>query len=232
MLAATGKAGRPNSYFRQQDILDWAENWGVQQPKGSDDVEFDRSYLAAMLRAGRGDTDVFGLRLMWGSVYEAAERLNRIRGDPADVAVLFEEAFGPTLYIHLSRLDKVSQAVSLVRAEQSGLWHIAADGTMLEGTASPQPVVYDANRISALLTELEANDAAWANFFTTRQIEPLKLTYETMTVDPQGALAGILSALGRNPEVAKAVSVGTTKMADATSFEWAERFMKETGRGT
>jgi LPS sulfotransferase NodH len=168
---------------------------------------------------------------MWGSVSEAAGRLSRIRGGLADAAALFEEAFGPTLYIHLSRSDKVSQAISLVRAERSGLWHIATDGTVIEGTTSPQPVDYDPDRINALAAELEADDAAWANFFTTRQIEPLKLTYETMAVDPQLALAGILSALGRDARVAKAVSVRTAKMADATSLEWAERFKKEKRRG-
>jgi LPS sulfotransferase NodH len=230
MLAATGVAGRPNSYFREQNILDWARDWGVQPPKGPADVDFDRSYIAAMLREGSAGTGVFGLRLMWGSLGEAAERLSRIRGTPADAATLFEEAFGPTLYIHLSRLDKVSQAVSLVRAEQSGLWHISGNGTVLEGAASPQPLSYDADRIDAVLTELEADDAAWADFFATRQAEPLKLTYETVTAAPQLALAYILSALGRNPEIAKAIDAGTAKMADATSIAWVERFRKESGR--
>jgi len=229
MLAATGVAGRPNSYFRQQNILDWARSWGVPPPQGPDDVEFDRSYIAAMLRAGKGGTDVFALRLMWPSLDEAAGRLGRIRGEPADAAVLFEETFGPTLYVHLSRLDKVSQAISLVRAEQSGLWHVAPDGTVLEGAASPRPITYDADRIGALVAELEADDAAWADFFATRQIEPLRLIYETMTADPRRALADVLSALGCDPEVAGTIDVGTAKMADATSLAWAEQYRRDRG---
>ena len=114
-----------------------------------------------------------------------------------------------------------------MRAEQSGLWHLAADGSVFEGTASPQPTVYDAHRIAALVSELESDDAAWEDFFLSRQIEPVRLTYETMTAEPQSALASILAALGRDPEVAKGVNVGTAKMADSTSLEWADQFRKE-----
>ena len=229
MSAASGVAGRPNSYYRQQSILHWAEDWGIEPPNADDDVDFDRRYLPAMLRAGRNDTSIFGLRLMWGSVADAARRLNGVYGGSADITARFEQAFGPTLYIHLSRDDKVGQAVSLMRAEQSGLWHLAADGSVFEGTASPQPVVYDGQRIAALFHELNSDDAAWGDFFQAHQIEPLRLTYETVTADPQSALARILAALGQDPEIAKTVPVGTSKMGNTTSREWSARFREENG---
>ncbi len=152
--------------------------------------------------------------------------MSRLYGGEADVVELFEEAFGPTLFIHLSRHDKVAQAVSLMRAEQSGIWHLAADGSVLEGTASPQPVAYDAARISVLVSELTSEDAAWDEFFAKRQIAPLRFTYETMTANPKLALAQVLAALGRDPQIAEDVSVRTAKMGDETSREWADRFRK------
>jgi trehalose 2-sulfotransferase len=229
MLAATGVAGRPNSYYRAQSVLHWAERWGLEPPSGPDDVDFDRRYLPAMLREGRNGTGTFGLRLMWGSMADASRRLDAVYGGSADIAERFEEAFGATLYIHLSRLDKVAQAVSLVRAEQSGLWHLAADGSVFEGTSSPQPVAYDGPRIGAVFNELKRDDAAWDDFFARHQIEPLRLTYEAVTADPHTALARILVALGRDPEIANTVAVGTAKMANATSLEWSDRFRKESG---
>ncbi|MDP3897052.1 MAG: Stf0 family sulfotransferase [Mesorhizobium sp.] len=228
MLAATGVAGRPHSFFRQEDIPEWADYWGVPQSDLADDPEFDRAYLAAMLRDGTGDTGVFGLRLMWASVADATRRLDRLHPGLPDAPARFEKAFGPTLYVHLSRRDKVAQAVSRIRAEQSGLWHLGADGTERERTAPPRPAAFDADRIAALVAELQADDAAWNDFFAAHRIEPLRLTYETMAADPQPALANILSALGRDPELARTVHPGTAKLANDTSREWADRFRKAT----
>jgi hypothetical protein len=44
MLAATGVAGRPNSYFRQEDVEAWADAWGVPHLQGIEDPGFDRDY--------------------------------------------------------------------------------------------------------------------------------------------------------------------------------------------
>ncbi len=68
MLAATGVAGLPNSYFREQDVSHWAGAWGVQHPHGTDDTDFDRSYASAMRREASAGTGVFGLRLMWAAL--------------------------------------------------------------------------------------------------------------------------------------------------------------------
>jgi LPS sulfotransferase NodH len=232
MLAASGVAGRPNSFYRQQSIPHWVERWGIEPPQGDNDPDFDKRYLPAMLRHGRNDTGVFGLRLMRASVDDAARRLDNVYGGTADITARFEQAFGPVLYIHLSRDDKVAQAISLVRAQQSGLWHLNADGSVHEGVAVPAPVTYDAQRIRELFDELTGDDAAWEDFFATRKIEPLRLTYETVTADPQSALARILAALGQDPEIANTIPVKTSKMGNATSTEWAARFRAENGLNT
>ncbi len=230
MLAATELAGKPGSFFREPDIGTWADRWGVAHPRGTATAEFDRAYLAAMLPGGRGGTDVFGLRIMWGSVTTAAARFNRAYGGNADIVDRYEAAFGPPLYIHLSRRDKVAQAISLLRAEQSGLWHIAADGSVLEGGATPGPVAYDEARIAALVEELTGDDAAWSDFFAERGIAPLHLAYEDVAANPQGVLAVVLSALGLDPGVAETIAVPTSKIADETSAAWAERY--RTGRNS
>lgn len=227
MLAATGVAGRPNSYFREQDIAYWAERWGVDLCRGSDSAEFDKRYLSAMLAEGRNGTAMFGLRIMWGSVAEAVRRLSRLYGGGGDVTELFGQAFGPVRYIHLSRADKVAQAISLLRAEQSGLWHLASDGSVFEGAEAPQPPHYDGARIAELVGEMEADDAAWAQFFAVRSIEPLRVTYETIASEPNKALESVLSALGQDPGIAKAIQVGTAKMAGEASQQWAERFRNQ-----
>lgn len=180
-----------------------------------------------MIREGSAGTGVFGLRIMWPSLADASRRLDAIEGDHADVAARFAKAFGPTLYIHLSRQDKLAQAVSLIRAEQSGLWHRAADGTERERTAPPQTPIYDAARIAEVLNELQSDDGAWTVFFSTRGITPHRLTYETLTANPEKTLTGILSALGQDSKASERMLVQTSKLANAESLEWADRYRRE-----
>ena len=217
MLAATGVAGRPTSYFRQEDIEEWAEAWSVPHPNGIETPSFDRDYLEAVRRGGSAGTGVFGLRLMWASVAEASRRLSRALGTDRDVALNLEAAFGPTLYVHVSRDDKVAQAVSRVRAEQSSLWHLAADGSVLEGAASLRQTSYDGDRIAEVVAELCSDEAAWRDFFAERGIHPLNLVYEDMAAEPHVALGSILAALDFDPARARGVPVPTVRTSDGES---------------
>lgn len=227
MLYRSGVAGRPNSYFREADIAYWAEQWGVSLVGGTDTPAFDRAYLAAMREGGAAGTGVFGVRIMYPSLADAGQRLERGLDAISDVPGLLEAAFGKLLYIHLSRGDKLGQAVSLVRAEQTGLWHLNADGSVLEGAEERPEPVYDGERIAAVLAELEEDDRAWDRFFAAHGITPLRLTYEGVTAAPQQAVAEIFARLGLDEDIALAMTVPTAKMADATSRDWAERFRRE-----
>ena len=224
LLSGTGIAGQPQSYYRREDVLDYAREWGVSSPEVIGDEAFERTYLEAVRRAGAAQTGVFGLRLMWSSVTELSARLSVIHPGPLDDAARFELAFGNPLYIHLSRQDKVAQAVSLLKAKQSGVWHRAADGTERERLAPPAPLVYDADRLAGLVEELESDDAAWSGWFSRFGIEPLRLTYEGLAAAPQAALAQVLSALALDASVAASAGARTAKLADATSLKWTRRF--------
>jgi LPS sulfotransferase NodH len=226
LLSGSGIAGQPQSYYRREDIPDYARAWGVPSPDVIGDEAFERTYLEAVRRAGTGRTGIFGLRLMWSSVMELSVRLSTIQPDPLDDAARFELAFGKPLYIHLSRQDRVAQAVSLLKAKQSGLWHRAADGTERERLALPVPLVYDANRLGRLVDELETDDAAWNRWFSQFGVEPLRLTYEVLAAAPQAVLAQVLSALALDASIAASVDTRTAKLADETSLEWAHRFRR------
>lgn len=228
LLAQTGATGRPNSYYRSQNILEWAQEWGVEPPHKLGDPNFERAYLAAARRVGEAGTGMFGLRLMWGTVPELRRRLQAIHDAPDDAA-LFAKAFGEVRYIHLKRVDAVAQAISRLRAEQSGLWHRAADGSERERTAPAAPEVFDAGLIASLAEEAKADNAGWDAWFAAHGIEPLRLTYEDLAADPRPALAMVLKNLGQDPSAAAIVEVKTAKLADKVSRDWAVRFGAEHG---
>ena len=130
-------------------------------------------------------------------------------------------------YIHLSRQDKIAQAISRLKAQQSGLWHRFADGTERERTAPPQEPDYDYDGLAGLAAEAEADDRAWLDWFERHRIEPVRVTYEQLSAAPSATLAKLLTALGRDASIADSIEVRTARLADATSLEWARRFAAE-----
>ena len=176
------------------------------------------------LTAARAGGDIAGLRIMWESVADLNVRLAGLfPGLPDDPARL-AAAFGNIVYIHLSRGDKLDQAISLARASQTGLWHVGRNGSELERTSPPRPAEYDADFLEHTMRQLAADDAAWRDWFVAHGITPLSLTYEELARDPRAGLARVLAAIGRDPAIASTVEPGTTKMAGEESRDWAERF--------
>lgn len=130
-------------------------------------------------------------------------------------------------YIHLSRQDKLAEAVSYLRAEQTGLWHGRPDGTDLEKIAPTMPEGYDADALTQRMTELTAWDNAWKQWFEENSVIPLRLTYEGLAEDPQNTLAQVLVYIGQDPEIARDVSPGVRKLADEISAGWITRYRQE-----
>ena len=227
LLTETGVAGQPHSYFRREDISWWAEQFGVSTVNWRNEHDFDQAYLAAVLRQGTGGTRVFGLRLMWESVANLSKRLDSFYPNLDSDNARFRAALGTSVCVHLSRKDKVAQAVSLLRAEQTGLWHVNADGTERERLKADTAPVYSARDLSRLVTELEEHDQRWTRWFHEQDIDPLGITYERLSAAPQTTLETVLSAFGMDPVLAEAVEPRTAKLADRESREWATRFRAE-----
>jgi trehalose 2-sulfotransferase len=141
-----------------------------------------------------------------------------------------ERAFGRILYLHLSREDKLAQAVSLIKAEQTGLWHVAPDGTEIERLAPPKDPEYDFERIRRELAELESYDTAWNSWFAEQQITPLRIGYETLSADPAATLTRICAALGIPAPKPAEVKPGVAKLSDAISLDWMRRYKSDIGR--
>ena len=164
---------------------------------------------------------------MWESVADLSDRFASFYPDLPNDNARFQSAFGSPLYLHLSRNDKIAQAASLLKAEQSGLWHVFADGTERERLKPEQTPVYDSRALSELVATLEDDDSAWTRWFTQQKVKPVCITYETLSAKPQGVLATVLSALGLDSSIAATVKPVTAKLADNETREWVTRYRKE-----
>lgn len=121
--------------------------------------------------------------------------------------------------------------MSRLKAHQTGLWHMGADGSERERTAPHKAPVYDFGRLAGFVAEAETADAEWNRWFARHGITPVRVRYEDVAVDPQAALAEVLVVLGRDPVLAQGAEIRTAKMADAESRDWASRFERERAAG-
>ena len=203
LLRSSGVAGWPQSWFRVENREEFAVEWGV-------DAGERAAFLEGALAAGRRDTGVFALRMMWGTMAEVEEWLGPGLADAA-----------PVRWVWLERRDKVAQAVSRHRAEASGIWHLG-----IEEAAVPGVPVYDFEAIEAYRAAAEADAAEWRDLFGARGLVPLRVYYEDLAADPVGQAGRVLAALGLP---VAAMASGTVRMAGEESADWATRFRREAG---
>ncbi|MEM0946359.1 MAG: Stf0 family sulfotransferase [Pseudomonadota bacterium] len=227
LLQATGVAGCPNSHFHAPSVDAWLSAYGLQNTNFASSEEALQAVFRAAIDRGTGSTDVFGLRMQRGSFEYFMGQLTVLHPGVGDAVSRLRATFGPTLFIHLTRSDKLGQAISRLRAEQSGLWHKWADGRVLERQQPVRRVGYDARAIADHIKELTALDTAWNDWFTSEGIEPLRIQFDALCANPQGTLANVLSKLDLDPRLANKVETPTARLADAETREWRDRFAAE-----
>jgi LPS sulfotransferase NodH len=157
LLAETGVTGTPNSFYRAESVANFARRFGV-----ADGPDFERRYLDAIIAAGRSGTDLFSMRVMWPSVTIMRDALGPLFPKETSDSGRIAAAFGTPLYLFVERRDKVGQAISRIKAEQSGLWHRAADGSVREQGGEYREPEYDAARIRDSIAETTAHEAIGA----------------------------------------------------------------------
>jgi LPS sulfotransferase NodH len=221
LLAGTGVAGRPQEFFERL-----AHSGLPRQPReyfaGVEDPEL-LAHLAPTdpgapdgadpippaLAEGTTPNGVFGAKLMWTHLLDLAARLDR----PPDAALLSERFPDPS-YVHVTRGDKVAQAVSLWRAVQTRAWR--AGDVKEEGTAT-----YHGGAIGHLVAQLSEQDEAWRAWFAANGIRPLTIAYEDLATDAEAAVA-VLDHLGVGP--AAIPEPPLRRQGDDRSARWAERY--------
>lgn len=226
LLRATGVAGHPASWFHDLSLQGWADGLGVPLPEGNA-ADQAATLIETAQQKGRAGGPLFGLRLQRQSAPFFLQILGQLHPEaPGDLSRI-RARFGETRFLYLSRQDKVAQAVSYMRAVQSGLWHRAADGSELERLAPHRDPHYDAAFLSEWVATFTGYDHAWRAWFAAERITPLALTYEDLSRDPLRCLGQVLGHLDRDPHQAQLVSPGVQILSDSQSADWIARFKRE-----
>lgn len=217
LLASSGVAGQPASYFNRRSLDDYADQWHIARPR---DGRIDPTFVRAALAAGRTANGVFGGRLMAETRPELIAGLAAAATTPAltDLELLRAE-LGRLRFVHLRRGDVVAQAVSWAKSLQTHFWHPGE--AVLPGGEDPH---YDEELISRLVATITRFQAEWAAWFAAQGIVPYEVTYEQLANDPIGTATKVLDYLGLEAPPDRPLVIGHHRQADQTNADWMARF--------
>ena len=121
---------------------------------------------------------------------------------------------GDATWISLTRLDQISQAVSLDLARRTGRWWAGPRRRL---------AVYDAAAVTNRFDEIRSQEVGWERFYLDHQIEPLRITTENLFERPHETIGAVLQALGMDgdPEVV------TRPSNDPRTERWARRYRRQ-----
>lgn len=222
LLWDTGLVGAPKEYLNPMQIRDWGlrmghppSRWAMAALRGHAVglaalpplCPDPQQHLSQVIAHRTGPRGHFGLKLHYHHFEQHC---------PKGIAPLLG---AEPRWIHITRQDRLAQAISWDRALQSGQW--AAHQTGLR-----MPERYSRKRIQSALDRIEQQEAGWQAALAGRSV--LKLSYEQLVQDKLGTLQACLAWLSVDADSVALPSDGLRKQSDGVSAEWKRRFQRDT----
>ena len=183
-----------------------------------------QQYVSQVLGQGTTGNGIFGAKIMWGHLCDfldlltsnadlsSSQRLNRC----------LQSTFPNLRYIHVTRQDKLRQAISLWKAIQTQQWRLDRGTPSAKECRLP---VFDFEAIDYLQRKMVQHDHDWQRFFALNHIEPLVLRYEEFANDLKLVLVRIAEFLGLNGSDSHFASPSMIKQSNSQSEGWIEQYM-------
>lgn len=164
--------------------------------------------MKRILADGRSENGVYGAK-MFASQFRAVSRSIRLTQELPNLR-----------FVRLVRRDVLGQAISWVRALQTGQYR------------ATQPVIrapaYDKRAIARQLDAILDEYRSWERYFARTGEPAIELVYEDLVRDPQGGVDCISALFGVTARL-RPGEISLTVQRDAQSEVWRNRFIQEMG---
>jgi len=146
----------------------------------------------------------------------------RIKGNDAEVV---RTLIGPFQVVRLSRRNRLRQAISLVRAEATGVWSLPGAARSHSGEAESE---YDSAAIAHALIEIDRQECAWRAELDEIGAPVLEIVYEDLLASYESSVKQALEFLGL-PYASPLPPPQLRPQADPRTEEWIERARRDLG---
>ena len=202
LLANTNLAGVPHEYLHDKHSKDYLSRWNIEK-----NIEH---YIKELYKFRTSENNIFGIKIH----YHQLKNFNLVDTDL--LSILHSPKF-----IFIKRKNKIEQAISFAKALQTKQWAI-------ENNEKSKEAIYIYKEIELALSQLHKEEKQWEDFFKDNNIEYFTLFYEDFTSDLNAWIRKILNYLEiDHTKLTKIQKSSLQKMANKSSKEWYERFIKE-----
>jgi LPS sulfotransferase NodH len=192
--------------------------------KGHHGFKSHGDYFRRFVEQSTTANGIFGTKLFWGQYAAWTSDINRSLDEEYGRLEAVRKLVGPIRVVHLTREDRLRQAISFVRARQSGIWSRQQGDAQSEATVS-----YDRRLIHETIEQLEWQDEQWRHEFAGVGIPVLGITYEQLATDLTRVVRRVLALLGVPPMPHTwEASSSLLRLSDDTTEEWVRRMQTAT----
>lgn len=181
-----------------------------------------------MYRLGSTPNGVFAAKLMWNNLSWALAKFREIpRFAGLDSAEVLHAAFPDLRVIHVTRHDRVRQAVSWARMAQDGVWVVSDDEPAVP-TDRPH---YNFELIAGLERLIAEGEHSWRALYAELELTPYEVVYEDLDRG-NGLELTIREVLDHLQVDSRDVPIPrprTRRQADDLNEVWVTRYNEERG---
>ena len=217
LIESTRRLGNPDEWLNQD-----RNRWNCGRFGLPPDTRID-----AMIHKLQEETStfngVFSHKILMYSFTYLMESLREIPGNKRlDDRQLLGAYFPGLQLIYIKREDKLAQAISLLKAMQSAIWHNNA-----RTREQADPIHFSWTAIHNLITDLEQQESQWERFIRKSGLPSMPVIYEDLIRDKRGVLNTVLSFTGVECELAEKeeVEVRHKRTRDETNRKWREQYL-------
>lgn len=205
-----------------------------------------RTLISCLWDWATNDSGIFAIKTMWDRfevflkrVREDSENSNMFRGPIPDRLdwVSVKEFFPSPRIIFLTRRDRLGQAISYIRAHQTGVWH-KIEGAEDEGTAKIADDEFPAQRqrnyfdpvyINRIMNNFRWQEESWRKLFWLESIEPLEVEYEFFLKNKEQVVRQVAELMGVPSESVSEIKEPPNKpVRDSINKLWRSLYQEVT----
>lgn len=208
LLSLTNKMGNPNEFLLQQRECELRRN----------NAEKYSSYVQRLLKQFASDNGVTGIKIMNTNFQMILSNLRKEVNDNSisDIDLINKVFYNPK-FIFITRKDKLGQAISLSKAEQTGVMEKYQN---LNGKQVNKKFVITPFYIKSALTRVKKRESFWLDFFQDNNITPYTIVYEDIIKNCHYAMKDCLKFLDiviTDEKIPKLNQVKLRKQSDFTT---------------
>lgn len=140
---------------------------------------------------------------------------------------ILDQILNQSHFIFLTREDTLGQAISLEIARQTGMW-----SSKLSTSPSGQSPRYDAMRVRKGIASICRHNRQFEDFFAANRIDPVRITYERLVVEPEPYLSEVGRAVGLAGLKIDPTRLVYQRQSGPLNAEWRARYQSESARSS